>query len=342
MKHKLLQCLMLIAVLLTSTHAYAHDFEAKNSDGVTIYYNIISSTDKTCEVTFRGSNSTYYSNEYTGSIVIPKTETYNGTTYSVTCIGDYAFVDCTGLNSITIPNSVTSIGNYAFSGCTGLTSITIPNSVTSIGNYAFYKCTGLTSITIPNSVTSIGYGAFEGCTGLTSVIFNAENCETMGYYDYPVFKNCTKLSSVTIGENVKNIPSYTFSGCNGLTKVIIGSSVKTIGNYAFANIERLAKIYLLNPTPPTCASEDIFNKVNKDKCTLYVPLGAAEDYKTTYVWWDFNNIIEKEMSGIEETLIDGYEDEHAVYYNLQGVKVVNPSSGLYIKRQGGKTSKVIL
>ena len=133
MKHKLLQSLMLIAVLLTCTHAYAHDFEAKNSDGVTIYYNIISSTDKTCEVTFRGSYSTYYSNEYTGSIVIPKTETYNGTTYSVTCIGDYAFVDCTGLNSITIPNSVTSIGNYAFDGCTSLTSITIPNSVTIIG-----------------------------------------------------------------------------------------------------------------------------------------------------------------------------------------------------------------
>lgn len=127
-----------------------------------------------------------------------------------------------------------------------------------------------------------------------------------------------------------------------MTKVIIGSSVKTIGNYAFANIERLAKIYLLNNTPPTCASENIFNMVNKDKCTLYVPLGTAEDYKTTYVWWDFNNIIEKEMSGIEETLIDGYEDEHAEFYNLQGAKVLNPSSGLYIKRQGGKTSKVIL
>ena len=144
MKHKLLQSLMLIAVLLTCTHAYAHDFEAKNSDGVTIYYNITSSADKTCEVTYAGDSYSSYSNEYTGSIVIPKTViyngTYDGTTYSVTGIGIYAFHGCTGLTSVTIPNSVTSIDYGAFYGCTGLTSITIPNSVTSIGIYAFSGC----------------------------------------------------------------------------------------------------------------------------------------------------------------------------------------------------------
>jgi hypothetical protein len=57
----------------------------------------------------------------------------------------------------------------AFYGCTGLTTITIPNSVTSIGESAFYGCTGLTTITIPNSVTSIEAGAFSGCTRLTSI-----------------------------------------------------------------------------------------------------------------------------------------------------------------------------
>ena len=56
------------------------------------------------------------------------------------------FYNCTGLTSITIPNSVTSIGAWAFSGCSGLTSIEIPNSVTSIGMNAFYNCTGLTSV----------------------------------------------------------------------------------------------------------------------------------------------------------------------------------------------------
>ena len=65
--------------------------------------------------------------------------------------------------------SVAWIGLGAFKGCSGLTSITIPNSVTSIGDCAFYGCSGLTRIDIPNSVTSIGWQVFEGCGGLTRI-----------------------------------------------------------------------------------------------------------------------------------------------------------------------------
>ena len=94
-------------------------------------------------------------------------------------IGSSVFSDCSGLTSVTIPNSVTSIGEYAFSWCSGLTSITFPNSVTSIGYGAFYYCSGLTSVTIPNSVTSIGNYAFKGCSGLQSVYNNAEDVFTI-------------------------------------------------------------------------------------------------------------------------------------------------------------------
>ena len=99
-------------------------------------------------------------------IVIPG-KTADG--YKVTSIGKYAFQNCSGLTSVTIPNSVTSIGGRAFFGCDSLTSVTIPDSVTSIGEWAFYGCSGLTSVTIPNSVTSIGEYAFQNCSGLTSV-----------------------------------------------------------------------------------------------------------------------------------------------------------------------------
>ena len=78
--------------------------------------------------------------------------------------------------ALTIPATiegkpVTSIGRAAFSLCTGLTSITIPDSVTSIGRYAFRSCTSLTNITIGNGVTSIGKWAFANCTSLTAVTF---------------------------------------------------------------------------------------------------------------------------------------------------------------------------
>ncbi len=143
----------------------------------------------------------------------------------MTSIGDYAFYDCTGLTSITIPNSVTSIGYAVFSGCTDLTitvadgntgyrsegnclietasqtliagckNSVIPTdgSVTNIGEYAFYWCTGLTSITIPDSVTSIGDGAFSYCTGLTSItIPNSVTSIGDG-----AFSECTGLTSIT-------------------------------------------------------------------------------------------------------------------------------------------------
>lgn len=83
-------------------------------------------------------------------------------------INSLAFTGCTGLTSVTLPNSVTKIGESAFYGCTGLTSVTIPNSVTEIGPFAFSHCTGLTSVTIPNSVSLI-VRAFTECTGLKKV-----------------------------------------------------------------------------------------------------------------------------------------------------------------------------
>ncbi len=118
-----------------------------------IYYDISETT----------ATVTYGDNEYSGDIVIPESITYENSKYSVTSIGELAFIYCSGLTSIAIPNSITSIGESAFEGCSGLTSVTIPNSVTSIGNWAFSGCKGLTSITIPNSVTSIRSGAFSRC-----------------------------------------------------------------------------------------------------------------------------------------------------------------------------------
>ena len=170
-----------------------------------------------------------YSSEIQGDVTIPESITYQSLQYSVTSIGRYAFIGCTGLTSITLPNSVTSIGDIAFRGCTGLTSITLPNSVTSIGVSAFNDCTGLTSINLPNSVTSIGDYTFSGCTGLTSITI--PNSVTSIGRD--AFNGCTGLASITLPNSVTSIGSYAFYHCKGLTSITIPNSVTSIGNYAF-------------------------------------------------------------------------------------------------------------
>ena len=87
--------------------------------------------------------------------------------------GEKILVAYHGTNTeLILPLDITKICQYAFYNCTGLKSITIPDSVTSIDYAAFWNCSGLTSITIPNSVTSIGWYAFSGCRGLTSITFN--------------------------------------------------------------------------------------------------------------------------------------------------------------------------
>ena len=149
--------LLLILSLFSSFSALALAYGCK-VDG--IYYDI-TPANRTASVT-RVS--------YSGGVIIPETIAFDGTTYSVTSIGDGAFANHSGLTSVTIPNSVTSIGNYAFFNCSGLTSVTIPNSVTSIGDSAFNGCSGLSSVTIGNSVTSIGDSAFKDCSGLTKLV----------------------------------------------------------------------------------------------------------------------------------------------------------------------------
>ena len=257
MTHSILRKLMLIAVLLTSSYTFAHDFEVNG-----IYYNITS--DLTVEVTYKGNKATEYKDRYIGSIVVPEKVSYNGLIYSVTSIGkntfyyckeltsitipnsvnsigEYAFQYCSGLNEITIPSSITSINRSTFESCTNLTSVTIPNSVTIIGNSAFNKC-NLTSITIPNSVTNIDNYAFGNCKGLTSVIIP----NSVTRIGDGVFQNCSNLTNIIIPNSVTSIGNGAFSGCKSLTSIAIPNSITIIGNNTFQSCSGLTSITIPN------------------------------------------------------------------------------------------------
>ena len=252
-------------------------------------------------ITVKSGNSVYHSNsncliETESKILVLGCKTSvipnDG---SVTSIGNYAFMNCSDLTSITLPSSVTSIGEWAFRVCSNIESITvesgnsvyhsngnclietesktlllgcktsiIPNdgSVTSIGEDAFIYCS-LTSITIPDSVTSIGAQAFSECRDLTSI---------------------------TIPASVTNIGTNAFANCDSLTSVEFQGQVPDIQTFMFHYCDFIAKYDFSN-----CKTIPLLEKVSgldyADGCKIIIPDALYDEWTTATNWSSLTNVV---------------------------------------------------
>ena len=251
-----------IAMLLCSVMANAYDFEV---DG--IYYNILSSTDLTAEVTFGDT-------KYTGDVIIPSTITHEGKVYCVTSVGLSAFSYSSSLTSITIPNNVKSIGDNAFNLCSSLIKtnyigdiagwcdikfggalanptfqshnlyindqeiqdLVIPNTVDSIYDYAFYNCFSLNSVNIPNSVKSIGSSSFQNCCFLKKDFVNNSSLDAEENYYWGALVGESEIDGLII-------QGTTVVGCRkNVAAVTIPNNMTSIGERAFSYCSFLTSI----------------------------------------------------------------------------------------------------
>ena len=253
--------ILFFLTLFVASSVWADEHPSIRVDGILYYVN---TGNNTVDV---GSGN----QDLQGDVVVPATIRYDGQTYKVASIGAGAFMECTNISSVTIPNSVTSIENATFEGCTRLISITIPNSVTSIGAGAFEDCKNLPSITIPNSVTSIGEHAFYGCTGLTSITIPSSVTSIKA----SVFYGCTNLTSIKVGSgNTKYdsrdncnaiIETATNTIIRGCKNTEIPNSVTSIGEYAF----RESGLYSFTiPNSVTSIEEYAFQKSGLTSITI--------------------------------------------------------------------------
>ncbi|MBO7317977.1 MAG: leucine-rich repeat protein, partial [Bacteroidales bacterium] len=105
-----------------------HDIVYSNREIIAIndiYYNIIDTTLKSVEVTYRGVDFNDYADEYYDEIEIPATILHKDETYTVTGIRAQTFYNCGTLYTIALPNTITEIGDEAFALCNNLYQIDI-------------------------------------------------------------------------------------------------------------------------------------------------------------------------------------------------------------------------
>ena len=237
---------------------------------------------------------------WTNRADIPSSVVINGTKYSVTSIGAYAFNGRSDLTYLSIPYSIKSIGEFAFMGCGSsitvniadpeswckmqlgnehasplssagkmlvydieTTSFEVPSTVTSIGAFTFYQCSCLKSLSIPGTVTSIGSSAFEDCDYLTSVV---------------------------LSEGLQSIGGSAFEGCKRLPSLVLPSTVNTILMNAFKNCQALTDVYCFAANVPN-TDASAFNGVPAEKATLHVPDNAVNAYRSSWPWNTFGIIM---------------------------------------------------
>ena len=315
----------------------------------------------------------------------------------VTSIGSYAFAYCSSLSHITIPEGVTTIGDDAFKQST-ITSLCISDSNqklefgskafdnskikdlyigrelewNSYDNYAIFYNADIDSLTIGNRVTKIGVEFFagEGVGSIYSVksvqklnILPSEKTLDIYSLKFDIYSLESLNPNVLIlGRNLDG--SYIFGNATNLKHLEVCGNVANISNLSLGKND-ISTMLVKTATPPICANKT-FSKNTYLYCSLKVPVGTLNAYKSAEGWKNFWNIEECDFSGVEAIEEDNAvscvannggirienKDENSIVrvYNIQGSMLAETSEsvvnnlpkGLYIVTVENKSFKVSL
>ena len=239
---------------------------------------------------------------------------------------------CYDLNMITKEATFRDNPQNIYSG-----DVTIPSTitykgdefnVTKIKSYTFSNNWNVQSVTIPHSVKTIESGAFYVCLKMKNILIE-EGLKTI---ENNAFFNCNGLTTVTLPNSLNEIGQDAFHACSGLTTMVIGSGLSSIGYYAFKDCKNLKDFYCYSHNVPNATLS--FDSSVKS-ATLHVPASSISSYRMSSDWDDFKSIValtdsdpKPDETGIN--VVWKTEDNKAVIYDLNGVRLSEPQKGINI------------
>ena len=284
-------------------------------------------------------------------------------------IAVYAFQNCKKLHNVTLPNSLETIENEAFLNCNDMAGLKLGSGLKTIGEKAFFHNHGIESLEIPKTTEKIDYAAFAECLGLKRVALGMSAAKlvdnpflgcaalqsfevdannekyavengTLYAKDYTtlyIYPNGKNDKNFTMNASTKKVADFAFWYCKNLEKVEFSPAFNEFGYRAFCGCSGLNSLTVKTSAPvENPYTDDVFEGVKRETCTLTVPAGSKQAYSASRTWKDFN-IVEATPDAIESVysekptvqnhensiVVSGVESQFntVALYNLTGCKL---------------------
>ncbi len=272
-------------------------------------------------------------------IIIPSTLTSYGITLPVKTVGKYKLDECYDFYDFFYYNKW---------GYGGFQMGWISDTEVERG---FFKSFDAETAVIAENIEEL-YNVFNGASNLQSV----QLPQSLKILGWQTFGACKKLTTIKLPSQLERIDNYAFINCVKLEQIVIPASVSIIGPGAFMNCSELHDIYCLGQTPPMIIEpgkdpsqisdvpfKQLFGSTSPtpSSCTLHIPAGTLETYRSAWVWKEFENIVEDADASSINSIVPVSASPIA-NYDISGRKTSGHSGLNIVHYDDGTVRKVII